>query len=157
MLLLWYLMQDLLTFSLKGLAGWAHLVTINITVTVIHPAAAVCPAAVCCLLQDLLIFSLKGLGGWAHLASQNGVEVPQEIQSFITGATFSTLTNGEQLLHLRAALWAAAMCWCSAVLLSVAHAAAPLCCPAVFAEQRFLTMLSKAQAYLRAALQAEAM
>jgi hypothetical protein len=51
---------------------------------------------VCCLLQDLLIFSLKGLGGWAHLATQNGVEVPQEIQSFITGATFSTLTNGEQ-------------------------------------------------------------
>jgi hydroxylamine reductase (hybrid-cluster protein) len=47
-------------------------------------------------LQDLLIFSLKGLGGWAHLATQNGVEVPQEIQSFITGATFSTLTNGKQ-------------------------------------------------------------
>ncbi|WIA21344.1 hypothetical protein OEZ85_000570 [Tetradesmus obliquus] len=44
-------------------------------------------------LQDLLIFSLKGLGGWAHLATQNGVEVPQNIQSFITGATFSTLTN----------------------------------------------------------------
>jgi hydroxylamine reductase (hybrid-cluster protein) len=47
-------------------------------------------------LQDLLIYSLKGLGGWAHLATQNGVEVPQEIQSFITGATFSTLTNGVQ-------------------------------------------------------------
>ncbi|KAF6254265.1 hybrid-cluster protein [Scenedesmus sp. NREL 46B-D3] len=44
-------------------------------------------------LQDLLIFSLKGLGGWAHLATQHGVDVPQEIQSFITGATFSTLTN----------------------------------------------------------------
>lgn len=46
-------------------------------------------------LQDLLIYSLKGLGSWAHLANQNGVPVPQHIQSFITGATFSTLTNGE--------------------------------------------------------------
>jgi hypothetical protein len=53
-------------------------------------------------LQDLLIFSLKGLGGWAHLASQNSVEVPQEIQSFITGATFSTLTNGEKLCGITA-------------------------------------------------------
>lgn len=44
-------------------------------------------------LQDLLIYSLKGLGSWAHMAMENGVEVPQQIQSFITGATFSTLTN----------------------------------------------------------------
>lgn len=44
-------------------------------------------------LQDLLVYSLKGLGSWAHLATQNGIQIPQEIQSFITGATFSTLTN----------------------------------------------------------------
>jgi hydroxylamine reductase len=44
-------------------------------------------------LQDLLVYSLKGLGSWAHLAGQNGIKIPQEIQSFITGATFSTLTN----------------------------------------------------------------
>lgn len=37
-------------------------------------------------------------------ALQNGVKVPQEIQSFITGATFSTLTNGmAQHTHLAAA------------------------------------------------------
>lgn len=52
-------------------------------------------AVVLCLAQDLLIYALKGLGSWAHLAAQNGIRVPQEIQSFITGATFSTLTNGE--------------------------------------------------------------
>lgn len=46
-------------------------------------------------LQDLLVYSLKALGSWAHLAGQNGIKIPQEIQSFITGATFSTLTNGE--------------------------------------------------------------
>ncbi|KAF8063692.1 hcp [Scenedesmus sp. PABB004] len=43
--------------------------------------------------EDLLIYSLKGLGGWAHLANEAGVPVPQHIQSFITGSTFSTLTN----------------------------------------------------------------
>jgi len=51
------------------------------------------------MVQDLLIYALKGLGSWAHLAAQNGVKVPQEIQSFITGATFSTLTNGKSCTY----------------------------------------------------------
>ncbi len=43
-------------------------------------------------LQDLLIYSVKGLGSLAHIARQAGIE-DADVNTFINGAIFSTLTN----------------------------------------------------------------
>lgn len=44
-------------------------------------------------LQDLLIYALKGLGALAHVARTHGIPDDQEVNSFLNGAIFSTLTN----------------------------------------------------------------
>lgn len=44
-------------------------------------------------LQDLLVFSLKGLGSLAHVARTSAGVEDAEVNQFINGAVFSTLTN----------------------------------------------------------------
>lgn len=43
-------------------------------------------------LQDLLIYQLKGIGSLSHHARAHGVE-DDEVNTFLDGAIFSTLTN----------------------------------------------------------------
>ena len=44
-------------------------------------------------LQDLLVYSLKGLASLAHVARTAGGIEDAEVNQFVHGAAFSTLTN----------------------------------------------------------------